>query len=162
MPEMKVTVAPSGLIEAEDSEMGVRAFGVILFSLSFLWLEIINQLRSEWSFNPQYSYGWSVPFLALYLIWKRWPTRPPAAVPRSRVLPLAIIGFCALLYFPLRFVAEANPDWRLLSWTQAIVAVAISLSLIYLAGGIPSLRYFAFPFLFFLVAVPWPTQLEQL
>ncbi|MGI8431281.1 MAG: exosortase/archaeosortase family protein, partial [Chthoniobacterales bacterium] len=42
-----------------------------------------------------------------------------------------------------------------------LAVVAISLGGIHLAGGRPWLRHFAFPILFFLVAVPWPVQLEQ-
>ena len=37
----------------------------------FLWWVLINQLRVEWTVNPQYSYGWSVPVLCLYLAWRR-------------------------------------------------------------------------------------------
>jgi len=29
---------------------------------------------------------------------------------------MALILFGAALFLPIRFVAEANPDWRLLSW----------------------------------------------
>jgi exosortase len=64
--------------------------------------------------------------------------------------------------FPARLIAVANPDWRLLDWTMALAAVVVSLSAVHLAGGRPWLRHFAFPILFFLVAVPWPTRLEQL
>ena len=49
----------------------------------------------------------------------------------------------------------------MLSWALAVSAVAISLGSFFLIGGFPWLRHFAFPFLFFLVAVPWPMQLEQ-
>jgi exosortase len=69
--------------------------------------------------------------------------------------------FCGLLFFPLRFVAEANPDWRLLSWSFALVSVTVSLAAISLVAGRPWLRHFGFPFLFVLVAVPWPVQVEQ-
>src|ERR1035437_10249537 len=39
--------------------------------LGFLWTILINHLRIEWTLNPQYGYGWAVPFLCLYLIWQR-------------------------------------------------------------------------------------------
>src|SRR4051795_4866467 len=45
---------------------------------------------------------------------------------------------------------------------MAICAALISGAGIYLAGGAKWLRHFAFPILFFLVAVPWPTGLEQI
>jgi exosortase len=125
------------------------------------WLEIVRQLRPAWSFDPQYGYGWSVPFLALFLIWKRWPDRPTALAPRMTWPAVVGIGLSAAILAAIRFIGEANPDWRLLGWAGGLSAMLASLCLVYLSGGRPWLRYFAFPFLFFLVAVPWPTQFEQ-
>ncbi len=133
-----------------------------LLGFLFLWLEIIQQLQSEWSLNPQYGYGWTVPFLAVWLFYQRWIRRPAPATPAARGLTLALAGAVALLLLPARIIAVANPDWRLLSWTMALAAVVITLAAIQLAGGWPWLRHFAFPVLFFLVAVPWPVQFEQL
>src|SRR5437762_8314000 len=103
----------------------------------FLWLEVINQLQSEWSLNPQYSYGWTVPFLAAYIFFQRWKCRPSPATPRFRGLTISLAALAAAIFFPARLVAVANPDWRLLSWTIALVVVAISLCALYLAGGTP-------------------------
>ena len=160
MPELKTTAAPTDFVSSETSNATMWRVTLPLLFFAFLWLEAINQLRTEWSLNPQYGYGWSVPFLALYLIWKRWPTRPPPSPPASRGWTIAAMFFCAFLFFPLRFMAEANPDWRFVSWALALVAVGISICFVILVGGRPWLRYFAFPLFFFLVAVPWPTQLE--
>src|SRR5947207_4087234 len=103
----------------------------------------------------------SVPLLAFYLFWNRWLNRPAHAPPASTGFPIALILFCATLFLLIRFLAEANPDWRLLSWGLAFVVVIISLLFVYLIGGRAWLRHFAFPFLFFLVAVPWPVRIEQ-
>jgi exosortase len=162
MPQMK-TMAVGPNVEASTTpKVAAWPPPVTLFFFALLWFEVINQLKGEWWINPQYGYGWSVPFLALYLFWKRWSGRPDPTLPRSRVLPITFLACSAFLFFPIRFVAEANPDWRLLSWMLALVAVTISLSFLFMAGGRPWLRYFAFPIFFFLVAVPWPTHLEQL
>ncbi len=161
MSQTKATVARTDIVASRGVETNIWPAAAVLLFFAFLWFEIINQLKSEWTLNPQYGYGWTVPFLSIYLIWKRWPERPSPAPPSARVLPLALISFCSLLLFPIRFVAEANPDWRLLSWSLAVVVVAVSLGMIFLTGGAPWLRHFAFPFLFLLVAVPWPMQAEQ-
>jgi exosortase len=161
MPEMKDAVARTGFVPSSSSQTTFWPVATALFCFTLLWFPVINHLKSEWSVNPQYAYGWTVPFVAVYLIWKRWSERPPPLSPTSSTLPLAIIVLCALLFFPVRFVSEANPDWRLISWVIAGLAVTISLSVLFLAGGRPWLRYFAFPFLFFLVAVPWPVRIEQ-
>jgi exosortase len=133
---------------------------VAIFAL--VWLELASRLRFEWSINPQYGYGWAVPLLAAYVFWRRWETAPVPSAPRATVLFGAIIIFMALLLAPIRLIQEANPDWRLLSWSMAICAAIISAAGVYLAGGMRWVRHFAFPILFFFVAVPWPTGLEQL
>lgn len=162
MPEMKATAERPGFVTSTTHPIAAWPYAIALFFFALLWLEVIRHLRTEWSLNPQYGYGWSVPFLALYLIWKRWPARPSPTLPDSRALPIALVCVLAFLLLPIRLIVEANPDWRLLSWSLALVAVAMSLCFVFLVGGQSWLRYFAFPILFFLVAVPWPTQLEQL
>jgi len=134
-------------------------FAVLAFGL--LWFELINQLKGEWWLNPQYNYGLIVPFLVVYLLWKRWPIKPTPFRPTANALSIFLIVICAALFLPIRFLAEANPDWRLLNWLLALVVVSISLAFVYLNGGVAWLRHFAFPFLFFLVAVPWPVRIEQ-
>src|SRR3979411_3049368 len=135
MPEMKTTVARRNFASSTSSETVLWPAMSALFFLGLLWFQVIDHLKPEWSFNPQYGYGWTVPFVALYLIWKRWSDRPAPDPADSRALPVTLMLVCALLFFPVRFVAEANPDWRLLSWALAFIAVIISLSLIFLAGG---------------------------
>jgi exosortase len=134
-------------------------FPVAVFAL--VWLEVISRLRFEWSINPQYGYGWAVPFLAAYIFWRRWQSAPTPAPPKANLLAIGAIVLAALLLGPVRLIQEANPDWRLLSWTMALCAVVISAAGVYLAGGNSWVRHFLFPILFFLVAVPWPTSLEQ-
>ncbi len=161
MPLMKAVVAQAEVADSNRSQAKLWPAAVFLVSLGLLWAEVVHHLGNEWSVNPQYGYGWSVPFLALYLGWKRWLCRPAPEPPVKRFPVLVVIVLAAGLIAPIRLVAEANPDWRLLSWTFAVSAVAISLGIFFLMGGSPWLRHFAFPFLFFLVAVPWPMQLEQ-
>ena len=160
--EMKALLARARLSESPGWEVFAWRLLAAAVVLALLWLEVINQLKAEWSLNPQYGYGWSVPFVALYLLWRRWPLRPAPRKLPGQLLPAAAVLICAFLFLPLRFVAEANPDWRLISWALTLVVIALTLSCLFLTGGWPWLRHFAFPIVFFLVAVPWPTHLEQL
>ena len=162
MPQMKATVVRADSVEPSCSQAALWPISLILVFFALLRFEVIHHLGKEWSLNPQYSYGWSVPFLTFYLIWRRWSGRPSPAPPKSRLWAEAVIISCALFVLPIRFVGEANPDWRVLGWAFALIAVTISLSVVFLEGGRPWFCYFAFPFLFFLVAVPWPTHLEQM
>lgn len=125
-----------------------------------LWLLVINQVRVEWSLNPQYTYGWLVPVACAYSLWNRAGTRPVPRVPGSRWPTVWLLALAAL-WLPVRFIEEANPDWRLVSWLLALLAVGLSLGAAYEMGGWPWSRHFLFPFALFLVAVPWVTPVEQ-
>jgi exosortase len=153
-------IAP--VVATHSKTLPYREIGwVAVLILVAVWIELVSRLRLEWSINPQYGYGWTVPFLAAFIFWRRWSTAPAAARPATKFLPATAIIVGALLLPPIRLIQEANPDWRLMSWAMAIAVVTVTGGVIYLSGGMPWLRHFAFPILFFLVAVPWPTQLEQ-
>jgi exosortase len=160
MPE---TIAPS-IARSDTDPQTQRWWWLLVLFLVFavVWFELFNQLRAEWWLNPQYNYGLIVPLLTVFLLWKRWRHRPAPAVPASRSLAVTAMLVAAACFLSIRFLAEANPDWRLLSWGLAMVAVGVSLSIVYLIGGWSWLRHFSFPFLFFLVAVPWPVRIEQI
>jgi len=128
-----------------------------LYALAWLWFTLINHLRVEWSVNPQYSYGWAVPFLCAYLLWRRvaQASQPagdggiPAAADTlspgrkargqwsviSGPVVLWFLAFLALLYAPTRLIQEANPEWRLVSWALALEVIGLTLLLIRLALG---------------------------
>jgi exosortase len=160
MPLMNQSTAE--VAPASAKGVNVSWLWVAFVALGLLWLELIDQLKGEWWLNAQYNYGLIVPLLLVYMLWKRWRTRPAPTAPTRIVFSVLLLIASAALFLPIRFVAEANPDWRLLSWLLAIVAITISLVFIYLGGGAAWLRHFAFPFFFFLVAVPWPVRIEQL
>jgi len=65
----------SPLTDGNGPAIAPRAFHLKLLSfalaLGFLWFTLINHLRIDWTVNPQYNYGWAVPFLCAYLIWRR-------------------------------------------------------------------------------------------
>lgn len=154
---------PSGNVSSSSSVKGsVRAssgWGWVALLL-FLWLGLLSQLQSEWSINPQYSYGFGVPLLSLYLILKS-----PRFVPslQGRVSPAwyFTLAFLLALMLPIRLFQEANPDWRLVSWAYTIVIVSVTLLLICAEGGFPALKITWLPVCFILIAVPWPTPIEQ-
>lgn len=145
--------------EVAPASREMNWFPVAVFAL--VWLELISRLRFEWSVNPQYGYGWTVPVLAAYIFWRRSEDAPPPSPPDHRILAGLLLILTAVLLIPVRLIQEANPDWRLLSWTMALSAGIITACGIYLAGGMRRVRHFAFPILFFFVAVPWPTNFEQ-
>ena len=125
-----------------------------------VWALAIRQLHLEWSINPQYQYGWIVPVLTL-LLWQRaWPLRPSRS---GRLLVWTwpcLVALSALLAVPVRIIEEANPEWRVLDYYFTGQAILITALLLDCSGGKRWLRHFAFPLLFPLVAVPWPSGPE--
>jgi exosortase/archaeosortase family protein len=95
--------------------------------------------------NPQYTYGWAVPFLCAYLLWGKAESRKQKAEIRhqktegrgqwsvvsgpvvSSPAVLWSLAFCALLYLPTRLIQQANPEWRLVSWALAIEVIGLTL-----------------------------------
>ena len=128
-----------------------------------LWLLLLDQLWLEWSTNADYSYGFFVPLLALYLFvlrWQSWQTPVASSstpAPRWLCFTLALLAFC---FFPVRMVQVANPEWRFVSWALATIVIGITLGLFWQRGGKSWAWHFAFPIAFVFTAVPWPTLLE--
>jgi exosortase len=153
----------------------------LFLPLAWLWFVLINDLRVEWTVNPQYSYGWAVPFLCAFLFWQKiqqsavssqWSV---AGASEGGKFQLSAFSFqlifisLALLYAPTRLIEEANPGWRLVSWVLALEVVGLTLIFIRLALGasrfeVSGFRFqvsdIVFPVCFFLVAVPWPLLIE--
>jgi exosortase len=163
------------------SSFSPRSWLPAFFLLGYLWFRLIDHLRIEWSLNEQYAYGWAVPLLCAWLLWRRWKSgaKENAEIPKTEKLKSDLgvsafqrfsVSFCQLfsfsaflsvLFLATRLVEIANPDWRLVSWALALEVIFISLALIYSLAGATNVRHFAFPILFFLVAVPWPTVIEH-
>src|SRR4051812_5349860 len=120
------TLAPAPAVNQSDPGTGTAAFIASGLFLVAVWIEVIRHLQIEWSQNPQYKYGWSVPFLGVYLLGRRWQERPQPSPSRGPVGIIMAVGVALLVC--LRFVGEANPDWRLLSWAMAGIAISVSLA----------------------------------
>jgi exosortase len=124
------------------------------------WVILINYLRLEWSANEQYGYGFVVPFLSLYLVLQRWPTRPEPKPLNQPFVLLIVAVLLGILLAPLLPLVEASPEWRILGWLLALVTTGLTSCLVLYRGGWPWLRHFAFPLFFICTAVPWPTSME--
>ncbi len=148
------------LLQRWQTRSGPLAGAAVALVVVLLW-GLLRPLSVEWSVNPQYAYGWGVPALALYLFWRRWRDRPAPTPPTSRAA-LGLAGaVLALPLLPLRLVQEANPDWRLVSWAGGLAVIGLILVGLGLAGGSPWVRHFTVAVGFLLLAVPWPSLVEN-
>ena len=134
---------------------------IALVALALFWINVIYQLGAQWSLYPQYGYGWAIPFLMGYFLFRRWQNRPAPERPDSPRLISFVMILLAAGFFATRVIQEANLIWRLPSWLMGIEVVGITLAAFYMFGGMAWLKHFAFPILFFLVAVPWLRPIEE-
>lgn len=132
-------------------------------ALAGAWLLVLRACWWEWNLNPQYSYGVLVPLLSLLLLARRWPDRPQPRQPSQteKIVAAGTAMASAFLLAALQPLVVSNADWRMVPAIAAICGATFTLALIFLAGGSSWLRHFAFPVLFFLVAVPWPRPQES-
>jgi Transmembrane exosortase (Exosortase_EpsH) len=108
MPHMDSLVVPNAV--SPGAKRLTAGWLFLSLALGLLWFELVKQLWPEWSLNPQYNYGMIVPFLTIYLLWKRWRVRPAPVSAGSKLLPCALIVLGAALFLPIRLLTGANPD----------------------------------------------------
>lgn len=132
--------------------------------LGALWAWAIYTLSGYWKDFEQYSYGYFVPPLAAYFVWRRIAlfasAHPSNTIDSSRRV-LWPMFFAAVLILPLEYLRLALPAARGSAWAISMVAIICSLSLAYQLGGRKLLRSIAFPLFFFLTAAPWFAFLEK-
>lgn len=137
----------------------LRAAPVAL--LATAWALVFLRIHDTWIVNPVYAYGWSVPWLALYLARERWSDRPaPGAIPARGLLWTGALLLLAT-YLPVRIIQEANPDWVKINWALLGVAAGFSLLVVWAQGGRRHVAHFVFPVLFCFTALPWPVWFEE-
>jgi exosortase len=129
--------------------------------LILLCTYLIYRLGTLWHSNDDYGFGWFVPLLCLCLFWERWKRRPSRSPIRPASGTFLLLGGLGLALLPAALFLEVIPYWRFAGWIFASAAIGLMLVILYFLGGRNWSRHFAFPVLFFLIAVPWPTRLER-
>ena len=148
--------------QALSPSANIRALWLALLVLCSVWAWLVCCLWPQWSLYESYQYGCFVPVLIVALCWKRWLKAPEPEVPKNRPLPVLLALLAAVPLLPIRLVYEANSLWRTISWPLGVPVLVITLCWLYLIGGRAWLKHFSFPFLFVLVALPWPGSFENL
>lgn len=160
-----VPVSPDlGLPSGRVGTRGLCFLG--LLALLWSWSIWINS--AFWAANPNYSYGWVVPPLALFFLWRRTQTQPEsrwsawAQEPAGIWAPPALVlALPALAIFPLEVQRTEYHQSGLVLWAINLATVALTLAGAAWLGGRHFLKCVAFPILLFLTAVPWPARIEQ-
>lgn len=134
--------------------------------LAALWTWAIGIDAPFWQTNPDYSYGFIVPVLMVFYLWKRLgQTDPPAwqvatggPVGRRGLNPW-LLAVPALGLFPLEVYRIEYFQSGVVLWVINLATVGFTLAGAWWLGGRRLLATVAFPVLFFLTAVPWPAKI---
>lgn len=146
-------------------QWGIPSRALLLFAL---WGWAIWSCAEHWRGNPNYSYGWAVPVLALGFGVRRYfglPESGSEGLSQTFRIPiwqgiLAAIPTGALVFF-LEYSREQVWHPQVVIWTICGLAVTSTITLFWLCGGRELARAEIFPVCFFLTAVPWPPRFEQ-
>ncbi|HKB89409.1 MAG TPA: exosortase/archaeosortase family protein [Opitutaceae bacterium] len=146
--------------DARIQDSLLRTSWLPLSCLGTAWLAGVWRLHYQWLASDDYTYGWIVPALALFLLSERWATRP-AQSPSSNPSWLILIfgGLAALL--PVRLALESSPLWPAALWLYTLTVIAVTLGIAGYGGGKAWAKHFAFPAFFLLSAAPWPSGLTS-
>ena len=161
-PETSLPSKPQPSVPATEGrsrKLNLRPLPVC--ALVLLWGYVIYRLGTLWHSNDDYAFGWFVPILCLCLFWERWKRRPARKSVRAAGGTFFMLGMFGLALLPGALFLEIIPNWRFAGWIFACAAVGITFIILYFLGGRSWGRFFAFPVIFFLIAVPWPTRLEH-
>lgn len=154
------TISP--IQSEEQTARARRSAGVFLTLLALPWLVWAVRASARWASDVEFYYGWAVLPLAGYLFWLRWTERPaPCALPdlaRWAAGALALVGAAVLA--AAWWILVPNPVWTALLWAGGLGAFATTAGLLLRAGGTDWVRWFWFPLVFTLSALPWPAFIQ--
>jgi exosortase len=161
-PETSLPSKPQPSVPATEGRRRKLKLGPLpVCALVLLWGYAVYRLGTLWHSNDDYAFGWFVPLLCLALFWERWKRRPARKSVRAAGGTFFMLGLFGLALLPGALFLEIIPNWRFAGWIFACAAVGITFIILYFLGGRSWSRHFAFPVIFFLIAVPWPTRLEH-
>lgn len=139
-----------------------RETGVVLLALGPMWIALgwlISKAQWFWTHKPDLQFGWIVLLLVAFLLWDNWAKRPEGVF-KAR-WPLFVFGLfgCGMLFLVQIYQAAYGMMPALMMGLCAGVYGVAAANIHYVYGW-KGLRYFAFPLLFFLIAMPMPTFIQ--
>jgi exosortase len=133
-----------------------------------LWSWAIWSCAEPWRGNPNYSYGWVVPLLALGFALRRYlqlDSTGAAHPTLSSRIPIAAQIFIGIVFAGAVFFLEYSREqvWHpeIVLWSICLLAITSTIAILAACAGTRLARAELFPVLFFLTAVPWPPRFEQ-
>lgn len=129
-----------------DRKQMLQLFAVIVLFVAF-FLPSMTFLVERWSQSEEFSHGFLVPLVSLFLLWQKREA--------IRQTPLQTCWW-GLPVLALGLLMQVASDWASVSFLKAL-AVPVALGgLAWHLVGTQVMRVALFPYLFLYFAVPWP------
>jgi exosortase len=126
--------------------------------LALAWL--VSKAQWYWNHKPDMHFGWIVLGLSAFAVWDQWKNLPaPKFVLKWLVFLLAILG-SGLLFLVQIYTAAFGTSPAVL-FGLCIGVFAICAANVYYLFGYEGIRFFRFPLLFLLVALPLPSAIQN-
>lgn len=121
----------------------------------------IRDLSYHWASLVEYRFGWLMVVLAGFLVWERWPTRPPTRPEKwsLRIAALAGAGFSLVFFGELYRIGVSRAPIQV--FPLSVGCACFLYSCLLLIGGSSFAAHLRFPLLFFFVGVPIPKSVWQ-
>ena len=135
---------------------------MVLAAVALLWLQLFYSVVPVWRFGEYYEYGWYVPPIAAFFLYRRWQGRDTETLRKVHggwVVAVAVLVFPVLL--GVRALAGFDPSWRPPLLLQTALVVGLTHGLFYLRGGWRLTLEMLPVTVFALSAIPYPFTLEQ-
>lgn len=135
--------------------------GLVLAAVALLWLQLFYSMVPVWRFGEYYEYGWYVPPIAAFFLYRRWQDRDRDKLRKVHggwVAVGAVLVFPVLLW--IRALAGFDPSWRPPLLLQTLLVVGLTHGLLFLRGGRRLTLEMAPVTVFALSAIPYPFSLE--
>ena len=120
---------------------------IISLVLLGIYLPVFTELVSDWERDPNYSHGFLVPLVSLFLLWKK---RKELSQIQTKVSPLGL-GIIAGGLF-LLLVGTAGAEY----FTVRLSFVLLLFGLVWYFGGSPMAKTSSVPIWYLVLAIPVP------
>ncbi len=127
--------------------MLIISFGVLWGSFFTLYYDLIGKLINDWFNDPNYSHGFIIPFIALYMAWLRREKILSTNCATSN-LGLAVLIISLLIYVIGTLGSEL--------FTMRLSMIFVMWSLVLFFGGINQAKLLTLPILYLIFMIPTP------
>ncbi len=172
---MSVGTASEEHVTPSTAGVGVGGLGrkltynwAFTFLEGLLWIWSIAVCVPYWLRDDNYAYGWVVPFLMFFFLWRRlgsqtrefWSACAREATDARRINPwlLAVAG---VALFPTEVMRAEYHQSGAVLWGINLAKVIFSMAAAWWLGGRRLWILTLFPLVFFLTGVPWPSSVSH-